>query len=518
MRRFILALILILALNFNAQAENIITSKAQLNAEGMKVATGEGSAAMLIIENELPKAELIYISTPQSYEEVKQGKIDACIEDRNMLELAVQNGLKGVKILDENMSETVKIAVGISRESKIKNLKDNINKFIAEIKADGTLNDMSTRWVVNKDYKMPEIKLNKNNNKLIIGTTGIYAPYSFYKGTELAGLDIELAYRFAAWLDADIEFKVYDFAGLVTAAVTGKIDLAMSNLNITRERAEVIDFSDALFEMPVGILVKADNNIANTEPELKTFKAEAEAENTLWDEIKASFNKTFIREGRYRLFIDGVLITLLITCLACIFGTALGFVIFLICRKHEYKLVQLFLGFIQGTPMVVLLMILYYIIFGKLAISGVFTAVIAFTLTVSAGVYGLLKIGVGAVDKGQYEAAYALGYSELKTFFKIILPQALPHVFNAYCGEIITMLKGTAIVGYIAVMDLTKIGDVIRARTYEPFFPLIAITLIYFVLEFVIFIIIKYLQNKLDYKNRTPEEILGFGLEVISHD
>ncbi|MBQ9581952.1 MAG: ABC transporter substrate-binding protein/permease, partial [Synergistaceae bacterium] len=308
------------------------------------------------------------------------------------------------------------------------------------------------------------------------------------------------------------------FAGLVTAAVTGKIDLAMSNLNITRERAEVIDFSDALFEIPVGILVKADNNIANTEPELKTFKAEAEAENTLWDEIKASFNKTFIREGRYRLFIDGVLITLLITCLACIFGTALGFVIFLICRKHEYKLVQLFLGFIQGTPMVVLLMILYYIIFGKLAISGVFTAVIAFTLTVSAGVYGLLKIGVGAVDKGQYEAAYALGYSELKTFFKIILPQALPHVFNAYCGEIITMLKGTAIVGYIAVMDLTKIGDVIRARTYEPFFPLIAITLIYFVLEFVIFIIIKYLQNKLDYKNRTPEEILGFGLEVISHD
>ncbi|MBQ6909168.1 MAG: transporter substrate-binding domain-containing protein, partial [Synergistaceae bacterium] len=247
MRKLILALILILALSFNAQAQNIITSKAQLNAEGMKVATGEGSAAMLIIENELPKAELIYISTPQSYEEVKQGKIDACIEDRNMLELAVQNGLKGVKILDENMSETVKIAVGISRESKIKNLKDNINKFIAEIKADGTLNDMSTRWVVNKDYKMPEIKLNKNNNKLIIGTTGIYAPYSFYKGTELAGLDIELAYRFAAWLDADIEFKVYDFAGLVTAAVTGKIDLAMSNLNITRERAEVIDFSDALF-------------------------------------------------------------------------------------------------------------------------------------------------------------------------------------------------------------------------------------------------------------------------------
>ena len=141
---------------------------------------------------------------------------------------------------------------------------------------------------------------------------------------------------------------------------------------------------------------------------------------------------------------------------------------------------------VQGTPMVVLLMILFYIVFGKTAISGITVAVIGFTLTFGSAVFGLLKMGVGAVDAGQTEAAYALGYSNRRTFFTIILPQALPHVMSAYSGEVVGLIKSTAIVGYIAVQDLTKMGDIVRSRTYEAFFPLIAIAVVYFILAAIL--------------------------------
>ena len=158
--------------------------------------------------------------------------------------------------------------------------------------------------------------------------------------------------------------------------------------------------------------------------------------------------------------------------------------------------------------MVVLLMILFYIVFGDVSISGIAVAVIGFTLSFGASVYGLLKIGVGAIDNGQYEAAYALGYSNRRTFFKIIFPQAIPHVLPAYKGEIVGLIKATAIVGYIAVQDLTKMGDIVRSRTYEAFFPLIAVSIIYFVIEAVIGSFVNRISVNFDPKRRKPSDIL----------
>lgn len=163
-------------------------------------------------------------------------------------------------------------------------------------------------------------------------------------------------------------------------------------------------------------------------------------------------------------------------------------------------------------PMVVLLMVLYYIIFGSVAINGIIVAVLGFTLTFGASVYGLLWMGVGAVDAGQYEAAYALGYSNRRTFFKIVFPQALPHILPAYRGEIVGLIKATAVVGYIAVQDLTKMGDIVRSRTYEAFFPLIAVTVIYFLLEGLLRALVSRITVNLDPRRRKPDAILrGIG-------
>ena len=153
-------------------------------------------------------------------------------------------------------------------------------------------------------------------------------------------------------------------------------------------------------------------------------------------------------------------------------------------------------------------MILYYIIFGKSSISGTTISVIGFTLVFGASVYGMLKSGVAAVDVGQTEAAYALGYTDTMTFFKVILPQALPHFMPAFKGEVTATVKATAIVGYVAVQDLTKMGDIVRSRTYEAFFPLIAIAIVYFILEFILKFVITRVESLIDPTSRRKEDIL----------
>ena len=135
-------------------------------------------------------------------------------------------------------------------------------------------------------------------------------------------------------------------------------------------------------------------------------------------------------------------------------------------------------------------------------------SVFAFTLTFGAGVFGMLKTGEGAVDKGQAEAAYALGYSNAGAFFRIILPQMLPHILPSYKGEIVSLIKATSVVGYIAVQDLTRMGDIVRSRTYEAFFPLIAITVIYFALEGLIGFLLSRIGIRLDPRRRGPQKIL----------
>ncbi len=501
-RKTILFIAAMLMLVGFAGPDNEITSKEQLNQPGMRVAVNTGSASMLIAEKELDKAEIVfYTDNATVYEAVAQGKVDAFVYDERQMNLAIDEGLKGVHLLPDTLDETVKIAVGISPVSKIPSLEDKINQFIEEVKNDGTLDEMYTRWNKDIDSPMPDIELPENPEyHLVVGTSGVVPPYNFYAGNELTGYDIELAYRFAAWIGADVEFKIYDFSGMIPAAASGDVDCLMSNLNITPERAEALPFSVPLYEETMGIMVRGDES--------------AEADNPVGSfitEVKTSFEKTFIREGRWRLFIQGIITTLIITVLSIIFGTALGFVVYLICRNGNgaaNKITGFFVWLVQGMPMVVLLMILYYVVFGKVAISGGAVSVIGFTLVFGASVFEMIRIGVDAVDKGQMEAALALGYDSQKAFYRIILPQALPHVFPMYLGEIVTLIKATAIVGYIAVQDITKVGDIIRSRTYEAFFPLIAVAVAYFILSAVLIALVKKIGRLTDYKKRDKERIL----------
>lgn len=291
------------------------------------------------------------------------------------------------------------------------------------------------------------------------------------------------------------------FDALMPALAAGKYDFAASGIAVTEERKKNVLFSDPyVVDHGVFAVLKKD------------------ADRSLFGSIEKSFNNTFIKENRYRLFIQGIRNTILITVLAMIFGTLLGFLLFLLYRKGNplaNTITRFSIWLVQGMPLVVLLMILYYVVLKDVNLDGIWVAVLGFTLTFGASVYGMLKSGTEAVGPGQEEASYALGFNDRETFFGIILPQAARHFMPSYKAEVVSLIKATAIVGYVAVEDLTKMGDIVRSRTYEAFFPLIAVAIIYFVLAGCLNFIVGRLTMHVDPKIRTKAQILK---EVVTND
>ena len=329
------------------------------------------------------------------------------------------------------------------------------------------------------------------------------AGYVFPKmNGNVVGYETDIAYRFCKEYGYALDVVMMNFEALMPAVTAGKCDFAASGIAITEERAQSVYFSDPnIYDRIVVVVLKKDTGSG-----------------AFFHSMADSFRKTFIVESRYKLFLKGIAATLAINILSIIFGTLLGFAMYMACRNGNplaNKVIAFFVWLIRGMPAVVLLMLLYYVIFGKISISGLAVAVIAFTFTFGVSMYGMLVSGVKAVDPGQAKAGYALGFDDRSTFFHLILPQAAQHFMPAYRAEIVALIKASAIVGYIAVEDLTRMGDIIRSRTYEPFFPIISVAIIYFILAAILTAITDRVIRNIDPKKRTKEEILK-GIEI--HD
>ena len=397
--------------------------------------------------------------------------------------------------------DTFDFAYGFSKTDEGRQLCDKFNAYLEKIASDGTLKSMEDKWF-SSDESVKDIadtaSLPAENGILTMATDATYMPFEYVRGDRIVGYDVDIAIGFCREYGYGLKIVNMSLDAVLPAVQSGKCDFAGSGLTITEERSESVLFSSPNYSGGVVLGVRKDPSlVAGGEG---FFKG-----------LASSFEKTFIREARWELFLEGVLNTLLITLLTVLLGTALGFGVFMLCRngnKAANTVTGICLALIQGMPMVVLLMILYYVVFARMAIGGIAVAVIGFTLTFGAAVFGMLKTGVGAISHGQYEAARAMGFSDIGTFFKIILPQALPLVMPSYKGQIVDLIKSTAVVGYIAVQDLTKMGDIVRSRTYEAFFPLIAVTVIYFALEGLIGLLIGRIAKGIDFKSRKREKVL----------
>lgn len=213
-----------------------------------------------------------------------------------------------------------------------------------------------------------------------------------------------------------------------------------------------------------------------------------------------SFYQNFIYADRYQMLLKGLGLTLEITFFAVILGTVLG-VLAALMKLSSNKLVSgiasFYITVIRGTPMVTQLLIIYFVIFGSVAVDKTIVAIVAFGMNSGAYVAEIIRAGIQAVDKGQTEAGRSLGLSKRQTMMLIVLPQAVKNILPAYVNEFVVLIKETAIVGYIAIEDLTKAGDVIRSRTFDAFLPLITVALIYLLLTTMISKLFSLVERRL---------------------
>ena len=227
-------------------------------------------------------------------------------------------------------------------------------------------------------------------------------------------------------------------------------------------------------------------------------------------EFGNKFYITFIVDNRGTYLLNGLGTTLLITAFALVIGIILGFIVAIIRSTNQRTgklkvpnfICRIYLTVFRGTPMVVQLLIIYFVIFGSVNISKVLVAVIAFGLNSAAYVAEIVRSGIMSVDNGQFEAGASLGFGYTKTMISIILPQALRNILPALGNEAIVLLKETSVSGYIALEDLTKGGDIIRSNTYEAFLPLIAVAAVYLIMVIIMSSLVSRLERKLSNDKR----------------
>ena len=223
------------------------------------------------------------------------------------------------------------------------------------------------------------------------------------------------------------------------------------------------------------------------------------------DNFKSAFYQNFIQDDRWRYIVDGLGNTLKITLFAVIIGIALGFLVAVIRSTYEKTgglkvlnaLCKIYLTVIRGTPVLIQLLIIYFVVCGSVKIDKVFVAVMAFGINSGAYVAEIFRSGIMSIDNGQFEAGRSLGFNYRQTMIYIVMPQAFKNVLPALCNEFIVLLKETSVAGYIAIQDLTKGADIIRSRTYSAFMPLIAAAVIYLVMVMIFTYFVQKLERRL---------------------
>ena len=225
----------------------------------------------------------------------------------------------------------------------------------------------------------------------------------------------------------------------------------------------------------------------------------------MFEELKAQFILNFITDNRWLSLINGLAVTLKITFFAVILGFILGFGVAVVRNIYDNTKKLKFLNFlcniyitvIRGTPVVVQLLIIYFVIFSSVRIDKSFAAILAFGINSGAYQAEIFRSGINSVPKGQMEAGRSLGFSYPQTMINIIMPQAIKNILPTLANEFIVLMKETSVASYIALDDLTKAGDVIRSKTYSAMMPFLAVALLYLIMVMLFSYLVKLLERRL---------------------
>lgn len=462
---------------------------------GKKVGVLTGTTTDVLTKRFLPHSRPVYFNTINDLViALETGKIDAFLAEEPNARLLMRRR----PALDRMEKLIVANDYAFFFSPDRQELCDAVSQEIKAMKADGTLKKLEQKWFSSDEAAQvmppppPAVK-----GTLRFAVVPQLEPFVFIRAGKVVGFDIEVAMLAAQKLGYALKIIPLEFSGLIDSVVSGKADLGGGCITITEERKQRVRFSESDYNGGIVVMVRKQEKVEETG--LREWARNA------GQELAASFERTFVRESRWKLILHGLKITVLITLFSTLLGTLLAFPVYLVrsSKNRFWRMFgQAYISLFQGTPILVVLMILYYVVFAKVDIDAVLVAIIGFGLNFSAYVGEMFRTGIGSIPPGQSEAALALGFSRFAVFKNVIFPQALRHILPVYRGEFINVLKTTSVVGYIAILDLTKMSDIIRSRTYEAFFPLISTAVIYFVTAWLLASALAWCERKLDPDSR----------------
>ena len=470
---------------FASTAQPEYTEFDQLNGKTIAMLTGAPYQDM--ISSYIPHVKKFeyFSNVADMLMALKSNKIDAYMTS-NAVALLAANQDDQIAIFPKPLSET---AYGFAFKKGNKE-QEKWRKALKKIPK-ATIQSLWDEWTGANDKvkEIPEQNWPGKNGTVHIAACDTIPPMS-YRGDngEIIGFDIELLLLAAQELDVHLVFDGMEFDSVMPSVQTGKAEIGNGSIIITDERKKAVDF---VSYYPASFV-------------LVVHAAQDGSGQGFWAGMKESFYRTFIKDNRYRMVLSGLVLTVLISVLAGVIGILLAFGLVLVRQRNKKainRLIAFYESLIAGIPAVVILMVLYYIVFGKVEISAVIVAIIGFALIFGARAYGVIWNAIGAVDVVQWEAALALGYSERTAFWQIILPQAVPIYLPVLQAQFVTLLKETSVAGFITVLELTRAGDLIRSATMDAFFPLISIAIIYYILTWLMTKLVGLFDVNLDRKH-----------------
>jgi len=462
------------------------------DVEGKRIAVLTGSCQDNYLSNSGIDCEIVrFESVTDMYLALKLGKVDGLLTSSISQMTEKKAAPFAVCVCD-----TIRpLPVGVAFNKNESALKNEFNRFLNAYMSTDKYKERYEAWLDDPnscDFDRSPYPI--TNGSITAGVSAILPPFCFIKDGQVTGFEVELIHEFAKSTGRKLELMDISFPALIPFVASGKGQIAACSMCITEERKQGADFSDPWLLECTTLITKHASHSAKSE------------DANIWQGIKNSFYKNVIKEKRYLMLLDGLNMTILISLLSALFGTMFGA---LLClgyrseRKVIKKTCRLFVDFMRCMPQVVFLMIMFYIVLGQTDLGGPTVAIISFAMCFGAYTCIIFSSTADSLDKGQREAAWAMGFSKFKTFRFFTLPQLVQKALPVYQNEFIGLVKATSIVGYIAVADLTRAGDIIRSRTYEAFFPLIIVTIIYFLIIWVLSFILKYISLKTQPKRNT---------------
>lgn len=365
---------------------------------------------------------------------------------------------------------------GVGFNKSNQELRDAFNTVLKDMKESGLYDSLRIK-VVNKQFDDPLFSHPEVQGEPVkVGLIVQNSEFCFIQEKNFYGIEPELCRYLGDAIHRPIEFCLMDFGALIPSLVSNKIDMIVSTLCITEERQKQILFSEPYASSNVSVVIYTEDG---------THKSSV----NIVEKTKESFYSNFVKEARWKMIVEGLWKTIIITIFAILIGTLIGCIICWMNMSNS-KLLQvisrIFIEVLRDVPILVFLMLMFYVVFAHSNVTATCVAIIAFAMNFGAFTSVMFKTGIEGVDRGQHEAGMALGFSKTGTFFNFIAPQALNSIVPLFKNEAVSLLKNTSIVGYIAIQDLTKVSDIIRSRTFDAFFPLIIVSIVYFILAWLI--------------------------------